>query len=249
MVLADGAGTALGVHLEAASPSEVKLVAATLASVKAKAGKRERGKPKRLIGDRGYDSNTVRALLVKRGVEPIIPARSNNRVATHQDGRKMRWNRDGVSMFSSSATGNQVQGNYIGTDFNGTSAVSNSDEGVSILSSPNNIIGGTAPGFRNIISGNTNDGVNIFGSSSSGNQVQGNYIGTAVDGINALRNSDEGVEIFSASNNTIGGIASGAGNTIAFNSNRGVLIWSSGAVGNAILGNSIFSNNDLRNWT
>ena len=90
MVLADGAGTPLGVHLEKASPSEVKLVEATLDSVKVKTGKRKRGKPKRLIGDRGYDSNTVRALLVKRGIEPIIPARCNNTVATHQDGRKLR---------------------------------------------------------------------------------------------------------------------------------------------------------------
>jgi transposase len=90
MVLADGAGTPLGVHLEKASPSEVTLVEATLANVKVKTGKRERGQPKRVIGDRGYDSNTVRALLVKRGIEPIIPARRNNTVATHQDGRKMR---------------------------------------------------------------------------------------------------------------------------------------------------------------
>ena len=36
MVLADGAGTPLGVHLEKASPSEVKLVEATLDSVKVK---------------------------------------------------------------------------------------------------------------------------------------------------------------------------------------------------------------------
>jgi transposase len=90
MVLADGAGTPLGVHLEAASPAEGKLVKATLDSVKVKIGQRKRGKPKRWIGDRGYDSNTVRALLVQRGSEPIIPARSNNRVATHQDGRKRR---------------------------------------------------------------------------------------------------------------------------------------------------------------
>jgi transposase len=90
MVLADGSGTPLGIHLEKASPSEVKLVEATLDNVKVKVGKRKRGKPKRLIGDRGYDSNTVRALLVKRGIEPIIPARCNNTIATHQDGRKMR---------------------------------------------------------------------------------------------------------------------------------------------------------------
>jgi len=90
MVLADGTGTPLGVHLEKASPSEVKLVEATLAQVRVKTGPRRRGKPNRLIGDRGYDSNTVRVFLVKRGIEPILPARSNNSVATHQDGRKMR---------------------------------------------------------------------------------------------------------------------------------------------------------------
>jgi transposase len=46
--------------------------------------------PKRLVADRGYDSNALRCELVKRGIEPIIPARSNNRKATHQDGRKLR---------------------------------------------------------------------------------------------------------------------------------------------------------------
>ena len=80
MVLADGAGTPLGIHLEKASPSEVKLVEATLDSVKVKTGKRKRGKPKRLIGDRGYDSNTVRALLVKRGIEQIGRASCRERV-------------------------------------------------------------------------------------------------------------------------------------------------------------------------
>lgn len=47
-------------------------------------------KPQQLIADRGYDSNRVRADLVKEGIEPIIPARSNNTRATHQDGRKLR---------------------------------------------------------------------------------------------------------------------------------------------------------------
>jgi hypothetical protein len=98
MVLADGTGTPLGVHLEAASPAEVTLVEATLARVKVRTGKRKRGKPQRLIGDRGYDSNTVRTLLMKRGIEPIIPACRNNHVATHQDGRKMRrYKRRGLS--------------------------------------------------------------------------------------------------------------------------------------------------------
>lgn len=84
MVLADGAGTPLGIHLAAASPAEVSLVEATLASLPSG------GPPERLIGDKGYDSNPLRTWLADNAIEPIIPARSNNRVATHQDGRKLR---------------------------------------------------------------------------------------------------------------------------------------------------------------
>jgi len=84
MVLADGAGTPLGIHLAAATPSEVKLVEPTLESLP------DKGQPKRLIADKGYDSNPLRAWLAARDIEPIIPARVNNRVATHQDGRQLR---------------------------------------------------------------------------------------------------------------------------------------------------------------
>jgi len=93
MVLADGKGTPLGICVEAASPAEVKLLERTLDAVKVKRGRGERRrphKPERLIADRAYDSNPARALLVKREIEPIIPRRKNNRVATHQDGRKLR---------------------------------------------------------------------------------------------------------------------------------------------------------------
>lgn len=90
MVLADGAGTPLGIHVEKASPSEVKLLEQTLENGRIGGRRSRRRKPKRLIADRGYDSNKVRALLVKRDIEPIIPARRNNRAATHQDGRKLR---------------------------------------------------------------------------------------------------------------------------------------------------------------
>jgi transposase len=93
MVLVDGAGTPLGAYLEAASPSEVTLLEQTLDTVAVgRTGKpgRPRKRPERLIADRGYDSNRLRAALVRRGIEPIIPARRNNHQATHQDGRKLR---------------------------------------------------------------------------------------------------------------------------------------------------------------
>jgi transposase len=93
LVLVDGAGTPLGAYLAAASPAEVTLLETTLETVAVgRPGKpgRPRTRPERLIADRGYDSNPLRARLARRGIEPIIPARSNHKRATHQDGRKLR---------------------------------------------------------------------------------------------------------------------------------------------------------------
>ena len=150
----------------------------------------------------------------------------------------------GVRIDKSGATGNRVQGNYIGTDVNGTSALGNSSVGVFIGSAPGNTIGGTAAGARNVISGNGLDGVQIFGISASGNLVQGNYIGTQIDGTSALGNTFKGVHItVDASTNTIGGTAAGAGNTIAFNGGDGVFVDS--GTGNLIDPNSIHSNGGL----
>jgi transposase len=93
MVLADGQGTPLGVCVEKASPAEVTLLERTLDSLnmtQRRGRRRPACKPERLIADRGYDSNRARTLLVTRAIEPIIPRRKNNTVATHQDGRKLR---------------------------------------------------------------------------------------------------------------------------------------------------------------
>src|ERR671917_1192279 len=93
MVLVDGTGTPLGAYLEAASPAEVALLERMLDTVAVgRPGKpgRPRTRPERLIADRGYDSNPLRARLARRGIEPIIPARRNHKRATHQDGRKLR---------------------------------------------------------------------------------------------------------------------------------------------------------------
>jgi len=93
LVVVDGAGTPLGAYLDAATPAEVTLLARTLDTVAVRrthhAG-RPRKHPDRLVADRAYDSNPLRAALVRRGIEPIIPARSNHRRATHQDGRRLR---------------------------------------------------------------------------------------------------------------------------------------------------------------
>jgi len=93
MVVVDGAGVPLGDHLNAASPSEVKLVEATLAAIRVgrrhHAG-RPRQKPLRLIADRGYDSDPLRKQLAARGIELIAPHRKNRRKPPTQDGRALR---------------------------------------------------------------------------------------------------------------------------------------------------------------
>jgi transposase len=93
MLLVDGVGTPLGTHLDSASPSEQKLLERTIAAVQVRRTHRPgrpRSKPDRLILDRGYDSNALRAKLAKRGIDPIIRAQKNHPNATHQDGRKLR---------------------------------------------------------------------------------------------------------------------------------------------------------------
>src|SRR5262245_44484864 len=91
MVLVDGQGTPLGAHLDSASPAEVKLLAQTLDAVQVEAeDRRTKLKPERLIADRAYDSNPLRQALWRRGIEPIIPARSSHKNATDQDGRRLR---------------------------------------------------------------------------------------------------------------------------------------------------------------
>jgi titin len=138
------------------------------------------------------------------------------------------------------ATGNLVQGNFIGTDVTGTTALGNGNGGVEINRGSNNTIGGTAAGAGNLISGNREDGLRI--SDSSGNLVQGNSIGIGADGA-ALGNDSNGVALVCASNNLIGGPAAGAANTIAYNGRDGVLVDT--GTGNAIRRNAIFANGGL----
>ena len=51
---------------------------------------RPRTNPKRLIADRGYDSELIRRLLRNQRTEPIISCRRSVKERRHDDGRKLR---------------------------------------------------------------------------------------------------------------------------------------------------------------
>ena len=84
MAVADRAGLPVAVHTAAAAPHEVSLVRATLAQVLTSE------RPRRLVGDRAYDSDPLDAELREQGVELIAPHRSNRSKPATQDGRPLR---------------------------------------------------------------------------------------------------------------------------------------------------------------
>ena len=155
------------------------------------------------------------------------------------EGNVISSNFSGVEVSGTQAIGNLVQGNYIGTDVSGTLDRGNLSDGVRISGGArNNIVGGTTPNDRNVISGNNSDGVEIKDSGTAGNVVQGNLIGTRSDGTLALANGASGVAV-TGSGNTIGGTAGGAGNLISGNTDNGILFSGAGATANVVLGNTV----------
>ena len=84
MAFSDCSSLPLALHTESASPHEVTLVEATLASGFLKE------KPERLIGDKAYDSDPLDEALLEHGIEMIAPHRKNRKKKKTQDGRKLR---------------------------------------------------------------------------------------------------------------------------------------------------------------
>jgi hypothetical protein len=147
--------------------------------------------------------------------------------------------------------GDQILGDYIGTDVTGTRPVPNF-QGILILGSSGNTIGGTGPHQGNLISGNTSAGVQIldnqdvndptqefdFTGLADHNALFNNLIGTDAAGTSALGNL-QGVFINDASFTTIGGTDANQGNVIAGNRSTGVQVLGPVAANTTILGNTL----------
>lgn len=196
-------------------------------------------------------------------------------------GNLISCNDVGVFISGAEAARNRVQGNIIGSKKDGKTLLkvgvkritenssyfkTGNDRGVWIQA-PDNIVG--SPRGRNLISGNTGDGIIItvlipdpevvdfltewgiekkviwydhpdhWQKIANGNKVYNNYIGVDIDGKRPLPNGQFGISIISASNNFIGSTEAGTGNVISGNKGRGVWIVNNGANHNKIAGNRI----------
>src|SRR5437764_4663681 len=131
--------------------------------------------------------------------------------------------------FFDGAHDNLVQSNLIGTDRTGMAALGNHFSGIAVNLSTRNLIGGTASGARNTISANGFSGVVMYQAATTGNVLQGNFIGTDVTGAHGLGNGADGVTIQDAPGNTIGGAAAGSRNLISGNGANGIFVTAAGA--------------------
>jgi uncharacterized repeat protein (TIGR01451 family) len=175
------------------------------------------------IGGPGPDGNVISGNFINLSSPPMIAAAPGIRLE---------------ATTSAGITNNVIEGNFIGTNANGTAALGNTQGGVWVDGAANTVI------RDNVISGNSGVGVSVASTGgyplASGTLIQGNRIGTDKSGTIALPNgtgatSNYGLIVF-GTNNTIGGATAGQGNIISGNAGGGVQI---GGDHTVLLGNLI----------
>lgn len=127
-----------------------------------------------------------------------------------------------------------VSANYIGLNVAGTAAVPNGGNGILVQAGNGYTIGGSTTAARNVISGNSQNGINVGAASTA---IQGNYIGLNAAGTAAVPNGLDGVALTAGTSLTVGGSGT-RGNVIAGNSGNGVSL-ASGLTGTFIDNNKI----------
>jgi CSLREA domain-containing protein len=143
--------------------------------------------------------------------------------------------------FPSGVNGVVIEGNFIGTDRTGSTAIPNGSDGITVFQGATTI-GGSAAAAENLISGNNGAGIAM---GTGPVVVKGNKIGVNAAG-GPLGNQSIGIVSF-GSGATIGGTAAGEGNLIAYNgaavpNGAGILLDGGTRTEVEIRGNSIFSN-------
>jgi hypothetical protein len=194
----------------------------------------------------GLRADGTAALPNGGGIQLIDAANVTVGGTSASDRNVISGNTTGIGVFVGGAntTGAVVAGNYIGTNPAGTGALANV-QGVEVQDAPGVMIGGTATGAGNLISGNSFEGVAISGL-VTGTTLAGNLIGTDKNGTAALGNVSAGVHIHDAVSGTagvpsviVGGSSAAARNVISGNGGANGVIVSGTSSGAVIAGNYI----------
>ncbi|WP_342347574.1 LamG-like jellyroll fold domain-containing protein, partial [uncultured Nitrospira sp.] len=149
----------------------------------------------------------------------------------------------GTGIEISGSDSHTIQGNWIGLNSAGTGASANGVNGIFALNSTDNLIGGTTATQRNVISGNTQQG--IFFDNVDNSTISGNYIGTNVSGtgdINGTTSNTQQTGVYlsnGSSGNVIGGTTGASRNVISGNNHYGFEVIDSGSQNNLLQGNYI----------
>ena len=235
----------------------------------------------------GSDGSTVRGLKVDNfGGGGVVISGSADNLITGCDLLGGSSGRSGVLIFSGDnnviggttpaarnvldnletrGNGTRVQGNYIGTNAQGTSRGSSFQTGVAISGGSNTLIGGPDAGAGNVISGNGSssggggtEGITIFPSGVSnppvvsGNIIQNNIIGLDATGTNEVGNVGNGIYViaFAAPGVTgtriLGNVISGNGRTNPVG--NGIRLFGRGVTGTLVSGNTIGLNRARTNF-
>jgi parallel beta-helix repeat protein len=145
---------------------------------------------------------------------------------------------NGIWVGGSAARHNIIKGNYVGTNADGTGAMGNAFNGVTIWEAPytqveSNLIS------ANCTSGDWCDGLGMYGAGVVSSVVVGNQIGVDASGLNPLGNHGSGITVaYGASDNRIGGSSAAERNIVSANQN-GIELVHDYTMGNALLGNYV----------
>jgi titin len=107
----------------------------------------------------------------------------------------------GIFIVTTGSDSNVVKGNFIGTNATGTGSIPNQSGILLGGGTKYNIIGGDNLEDKNILSGNTFDGILLADTGTSYNLIVGNFIGTDITGNYQLPN-DIGIGVTTKSSNT-----------------------------------------------
>lgn len=170
----------------------------------------------------------------------LVNAPSNQIGGGHFEERNVVSGNDdvGIAINEPTAIHNVIQGNFVGTDASGHTAVSNRLSGISLYNTGFCRVGGVNHDEGNVIAGNGDAGL-IIQLGAGHHFIGANRIGVDSTGMQALGNRNFGILVVESGDNMIGDANLEAGNLISGNGAFGLAFAGTNSQNSRITGNRI----------